>query len=129
MESSNNDSGNREKWRRGIANKIKVEEVPSGRWEADISALVGPYRPVYTGPAVDRYADRPLPGGTTKIGLRQSVSVVDGRLRKKKERRRRGKEEEEEEEKYLASLGATPPGGRSRAVAALAALAPSPALP
>ncbi|RWV79398.1 hypothetical protein GW17_00059474 [Ensete ventricosum] len=72
-----------------------------------------PYRPVHTGPAADRYADRPLPGGTAKIGRRQSISAVcgrfkekstvGGRLRKKKERRRRGKEEEEEEEeKYLA---------------------------
>ncbi|RWV89829.1 hypothetical protein GW17_00048003 [Ensete ventricosum] len=92
---------------------------------------VNPYRPVHTGPAVDWYADRPLPGGTAKIGRQRSISAVDdrfppstvdfrrrwsistvygrfkekstvdGRLRKKKERRR-GKEEEEEEEKYLA---------------------------
>ncbi|RWW31342.1 hypothetical protein GW17_00004028 [Ensete ventricosum] len=73
-----------------------------------------PYRPVHTGPTADRYTDRPLPGGTAKIGRWRSISAVcgrfkekstvGGRLRKKKERRRRGKEEEEEEEeeKYLA---------------------------
>ncbi|RWW20435.1 hypothetical protein GW17_00015458 [Ensete ventricosum] len=65
----------------------------------------------------DRYADRPLPGGTAKIDRRRSISAICGRfkvkstvgdrLRKKKERRRGGKEEEEEEEeeeeKYLVS--------------------------
>ncbi|RRT80735.1 hypothetical protein B296_00005322 [Ensete ventricosum] len=28
--------------------------------------------------SVDRYVDRPLPGGTTKIGCRRSISAVDG---------------------------------------------------
>ncbi|RZS29039.1 hypothetical protein BHM03_00062710, partial [Ensete ventricosum] len=76
------------------------------------------YRPVHTGSAADRYADRPLSGDSTKIGRRWSISViygqfkekltVSGRLRKKKERRRRG---EEEEEVPRAALAATPPGG------------------
>ncbi|RWV81699.1 hypothetical protein GW17_00056854, partial [Ensete ventricosum] len=41
------------------------------------------YRPVRTGLAADRYADRSLPGGTAKIGRRQSISTVGGRLREK----------------------------------------------
>ncbi|RZR81433.1 hypothetical protein BHM03_00007652, partial [Ensete ventricosum] len=61
------------------------------------------YRPVRTGPAADWYADRPLPGGTAKIGRWRSIlavggrlrekSIVGSRLRKKKGRERRGKEE------------------------------------
>ncbi|RWV95414.1 hypothetical protein GW17_00041964 [Ensete ventricosum] len=39
-----------------------------------------PYRPIHTGPAADRYTDRPLPGGTAKIGRRRSISAVDGRF-------------------------------------------------
>ncbi|RZS00280.1 hypothetical protein BHM03_00029948, partial [Ensete ventricosum] len=74
----------------------------------------------------DRYVDRPLTDGTTKIGRRQSISIGGGRLREKstiggrlkkkkgrgrRRRRRRGKEEEEKEKKkYLA--------GRPRALAA-----------
>ncbi|RWW02626.1 hypothetical protein GW17_00034270, partial [Ensete ventricosum] len=50
--------------------------------------LVASYRPVHTGPAADQYADRPLPGGTTKIARRRLISAVGGRLKKKK-----GKEE------------------------------------
>ncbi|RRT50133.1 hypothetical protein B296_00051930 [Ensete ventricosum] len=40
-----------------------------------------PYRPVHTGPAADRYVDRPLSGDTTKIGRRRSISAVDDRFR------------------------------------------------
>ncbi|RWW68988.1 hypothetical protein BHE74_00023442 [Ensete ventricosum] len=53
-------------------------------------------------PGTDRYADRPLPGGSTKIGRRRSISVVDGRFPPSAvdlRRRRRGKEEEEEKKK------------------------------
>ncbi|RRT41043.1 hypothetical protein B296_00058101 [Ensete ventricosum] len=39
-----------------------------------------PYRPVYTGSAVDRYADQLLPGGTAKIGHRRSISAVGSRF-------------------------------------------------
>ncbi|RWW45518.1 hypothetical protein BHE74_00048643, partial [Ensete ventricosum] len=55
-------------------------------------------------PIAERYADRSLPGGTTKIDRRRSISVVgirlreksivSGRLREKKGRRRRRREEE-----------------------------------
>ncbi|RWW17994.1 hypothetical protein GW17_00018049 [Ensete ventricosum] len=40
-----------------------------------------PYRPVHTGLAADRYADRSLPGGIAKIGCRQLISTVGDRFR------------------------------------------------
>ncbi|RWW72965.1 hypothetical protein BHE74_00019188 [Ensete ventricosum] len=46
--------------------------LPSGK---------APYHPVRTGPTADRYVDRPLPGGTTKIGRRRLISAVGGRFR------------------------------------------------
>ncbi|RRT47398.1 hypothetical protein B296_00042442, partial [Ensete ventricosum] len=107
---------------------IKPKRKPKARLVRD---------PVDTGPqvpgtqvlhrpllAADRYANRPLPGGTTKIDRQRSISVVDGRLKEKstvddrlkeksivggrlrkkkgRGRRRRGKEERrrgEEEER------------------------------
>ncbi|RZR81701.1 hypothetical protein BHM03_00007984 [Ensete ventricosum] len=35
---------------------------------------------VHTGPAADRYADRPLPSGTAKISRRRLISVVGDRF-------------------------------------------------
>ncbi|RRT54976.1 hypothetical protein B296_00048780 [Ensete ventricosum] len=49
-----------------------------------------------------RYADRRLPGDTTKIDRRQSILAVNDRLREKKGRRRRRKKEEEKKKEYLA---------------------------
>ncbi|RWW90221.1 hypothetical protein BHE74_00000621 [Ensete ventricosum] len=48
--------------------------------------LYCPVRALHTGPPGYRYADRPLPGGTTKIDHRRSIE-------RKEERRKRGKEE------------------------------------
>ncbi|RZS22045.1 hypothetical protein BHM03_00054774, partial [Ensete ventricosum] len=98
-----------------------------GSWRAfwwELRALGGkaPYRPVHTGPVADRYADRPLPVGTAKIGRRlisavggrlTEKSIVDGRLKKKK-----GKEEEEKKKEEEV------PGCRPRLRAARA-LSPS----
>ncbi|RRT43094.1 hypothetical protein B296_00056647, partial [Ensete ventricosum] len=80
--------------------------------------------------------DRPLSGGTTKIDRQQSISAIDdrlkekstvgGRLRKKREdeeeveKKKEEAEKKKEEEKYLAHVP-SPPTGRPRAVAALAA--------
>ncbi|RWW29167.1 hypothetical protein GW17_00006318, partial [Ensete ventricosum] len=86
---------------------------------------ISSYRAVHTGPLVYRYADRPLPGGTTKnrssavdfgherpiegeIDRRRSIEG-DRRSEKKGRRRRRGEETEP-----LPSL----PAGRPRAIAA-----------
>ncbi|RWW71166.1 hypothetical protein BHE74_00021108, partial [Ensete ventricosum] len=55
-------------------------------------------------------------------GRFKEKSTVGGQLRKKKERRRRRRGGEVPR----AALAATPPGGRPRAVATHAALAPSP---
>ncbi|RWW76486.1 hypothetical protein BHE74_00015423 [Ensete ventricosum] len=65
-----------------------------------------PYRPVHTGPAADRYADRSLPGSTAKIDRRRSIDgeidrrrSIDGEIDRRrsieeeKGERRRGKEE------------------------------------
>ncbi|RRT63904.1 hypothetical protein B296_00042304 [Ensete ventricosum] len=56
------------------------------------------YCPVHTGPAADLYADRPLPGGTTKIDRRWSIEgeidrrrSIEGEKGKKKKKRRRRK--------------------------------------
>ncbi|RWV81016.1 hypothetical protein GW17_00057610 [Ensete ventricosum] len=43
-----------------------------------------PYHPIRTGMAGDRYADRPLQGGTAKIDRRRLISAVSGRLKKKR---------------------------------------------
>ncbi|RWW47610.1 hypothetical protein BHE74_00046383 [Ensete ventricosum] len=67
------------------------------------------YHPVHTGSAADRYVDRPLPGGTAKIGCRRLISPlaidfdrrrsIDGEIDRRrsieeeKRKRRRGKEE------------------------------------
>ncbi|RWW81028.1 hypothetical protein BHE74_00010599, partial [Ensete ventricosum] len=87
--------------------------LPSGK---------APYHPIHTGPAAERYTDRPLPDGIAKIDCRWSISTVsgrlrekstvDGRLKKKKGRRRRG------EEIPGAVLACVPPVGRPRAIAA-----------
>ncbi|RRT64803.1 hypothetical protein B296_00041547, partial [Ensete ventricosum] len=56
---------------------------------------VRPIPPVHTGPTADRYADRQLPGGSTKIGHRRSIEEEKGKKKKeekkkkKKKRRRR----------------------------------------
>ncbi|RWV78352.1 hypothetical protein GW17_00060695 [Ensete ventricosum] len=36
--------------------------------------------PIHIGPIVDRYVDRPLPGGTAKIDCRRSISAINGRF-------------------------------------------------
>ncbi|RRT32611.1 hypothetical protein B296_00051539 [Ensete ventricosum] len=59
------------------------------------------YCPIHIDPIADRYVDRPLPGGTAKIGRRRLTSVVGGRLteksivggRLKKKKGKGGKEE------------------------------------
>ncbi|RZR87472.1 hypothetical protein BHM03_00014903 [Ensete ventricosum] len=48
--------------------------LPSGK---------APYHPIHTGPAAERYTDRPLPDGIAKIDCRWSISTVSGRLREK----------------------------------------------
>ncbi|RZS22551.1 hypothetical protein BHM03_00055338, partial [Ensete ventricosum] len=61
--------------------------LPSGK---------APYRPVHTGPAADRYADQPLPGGTAKVDRRRSIDgEIDRRrsIEEEKGKKRRGKEE------------------------------------
>ncbi|RWW01378.1 hypothetical protein GW17_00035588 [Ensete ventricosum] len=83
------------------------------------------YHPVHTGPAADRYADRPLPGGTVKIDRQRSIEGEIDRWRSIEEEKgkRKKKEEEEkkkkEEEKYLARTPSMPAGDFSP-------LAPSP---
>ncbi|RWW48129.1 hypothetical protein BHE74_00045819 [Ensete ventricosum] len=47
----------------------QVFSLPSGK---------ASYRSVHTDPAVDRYADRLLLGGTAKIGRQRLISVVGG---------------------------------------------------
>ncbi|RWW34723.1 hypothetical protein GW17_00000499, partial [Ensete ventricosum] len=59
---------------------------PNDTSQSPLRALIfdsgkAPYRPVHTGLAADRYADRPLLGGTAKIDRRQLISVVDNRFR------------------------------------------------
>ncbi|RRT41459.1 hypothetical protein B296_00057802, partial [Ensete ventricosum] len=78
------------------------------RWCRSGKAL---YRSVRTIPVVDWYADRPLSGGTAKIGRRRLILAVDGRLKKKKGRRRRGKKKEERRrgEVPRAILACAPP--------------------
>ncbi|RWW34854.1 hypothetical protein GW17_00000361 [Ensete ventricosum] len=44
-----------------------------------------PYRSARTGPAVDRYADHLLPGGTAKIDRRRSIEGEKGKKKKKRE--------------------------------------------
>ncbi|RZS16852.1 hypothetical protein BHM03_00048911 [Ensete ventricosum] len=75
--------------------------LPSGK---------APYHPVCTGPAADRYAGRPLPGGTASrrpsmvdcgknrplavnFDRRRSISVVGGRLRRNREGKKKKKKE------------------------------------
>ncbi|RWW32630.1 hypothetical protein GW17_00002688 [Ensete ventricosum] len=53
-----------------------------------LSSGKAPYRLVHTGPVADRYADRPLPGSTAKIGRRRSIEEEKGKRRRGKERRR-----------------------------------------
>ncbi|RWW22044.1 hypothetical protein GW17_00013777 [Ensete ventricosum] len=53
-----------------------------------VSPRVG--RKIEATSTVDRYTDRPLPGGIAKIDRQRSISVVGGRLREKSKRRRRG---------------------------------------
>ncbi|RZR71058.1 hypothetical protein BHM03_00003264 [Ensete ventricosum] len=60
-----------------------------------------PYRPVHTGPAADRYVDRLLSDGTTKIGRRRLISAVSGRLKKKREKKKRKRRKKK---KYLAAV-------------------------
>ncbi|RWW27600.1 hypothetical protein GW17_00007968 [Ensete ventricosum] len=76
-----------------------------------------PYCPIHTGPTADRYVDRPLPGGTAKIGRRQSISTVDGRFPSSMVDLRRNqpstvvcgrKRKEEEEEKKKRSTSRRP---------------------
>ncbi|RWW10389.1 hypothetical protein GW17_00026072, partial [Ensete ventricosum] len=40
-----------------------------------------PYHLIHTGPTADRYADQPLPGGTTKIDRQRLISTADSRFR------------------------------------------------
>ncbi|RZR89989.1 hypothetical protein BHM03_00017802 [Ensete ventricosum] len=110
--------------RYGILNKVRrikaycsvrtVCTISIGEWDRryigmphytvfSLSSGKAPYRPVCTGPVVDRYVDRPLSGGTAKrrsiegkIDRRRSISAVGGRLRrnregKKKKKRKRKK--------------------------------------
>ncbi|RZR89702.1 hypothetical protein BHM03_00017475 [Ensete ventricosum] len=61
---------------------------------------------MHIGPAVDRYADRSLPGGTAKIDRRWSISIVGDRLTEKSTvsgrlKKKKGKEEEKKEEEVL----------------------------
>ncbi|RWW30641.1 hypothetical protein GW17_00004772 [Ensete ventricosum] len=67
--------------------------------------LLGPYRPVRTGLASDRYADRPLLGGTAKIDRRRSIEEEKGKRKKKKKRKRRKKKK-----KNLARVLSLPTG-------------------
>ncbi|RWW25099.1 hypothetical protein GW17_00010575 [Ensete ventricosum] len=68
-----------------------------GRRNGESKSGKAPYRPVHTSPTADRYANRPLPGGTTKIDRRRSISTIDFDRRQlidgEKGKRRRGKEE------------------------------------
>ncbi|RRT64335.1 hypothetical protein B296_00033412, partial [Ensete ventricosum] len=81
----------------GLVRDIQLQKV-QGFKGPSFSLLSGkaPYRPVHTGPAADRYADRSLPGSTAKIGRRQSIDgEIDCRrsIEEEKGKRRRGKEE------------------------------------
>ncbi|RWW88437.1 hypothetical protein BHE74_00002680 [Ensete ventricosum] len=49
------------------------------------------YRLVCTDPIADRYADRPLPGSTTKMDRWQSIEGEKEKKKKKKKKRRRRK--------------------------------------
>ncbi|RZS17391.1 hypothetical protein BHM03_00049515, partial [Ensete ventricosum] len=64
---------------------------------------MAPYHPVHTGSAADRYADRPLPGGTAKIDCRRLISPLaidfDRRRSIEEEKRKRRKKK-----KYLAAV-------------------------
>ncbi|RWW09926.1 hypothetical protein GW17_00026556 [Ensete ventricosum] len=58
------------------------------------------YRLVRSGPAADRYTNRPLPDSTTKIDHRRSIEgeidhrqLIEGTKGKKKKKRRRRKKE------------------------------------
>ncbi|RZS28839.1 hypothetical protein BHM03_00062486, partial [Ensete ventricosum] len=82
----------------------------------------GPYRPVCTGSIVDRYVDRPLPGGTAKIGRRRSIcGEIDRRLsieevKGKRRKKTKKKAEEEEKNKYLTRAPLSPAGDFSPCV-------------
>ncbi|RZS00040.1 hypothetical protein BHM03_00029709, partial [Ensete ventricosum] len=53
--------------------------------------LYRPIRAVHTGPPGYRYADHPLPGGTTKIDRRRSIKREKGKKKKKKKKKKRKK--------------------------------------
>ncbi|RRT73456.1 hypothetical protein B296_00024460 [Ensete ventricosum] len=55
---------------------ISVEGGRKKKREKKNLADKAPYHPVHIGPAADRYPDRPLPGGTAKIGRRRLISAV-----------------------------------------------------
>ncbi|RWW08543.1 hypothetical protein GW17_00028004 [Ensete ventricosum] len=141
--------------RRGVASSLcgetLVSTVPpsSGRSAYRYPVGPAPYRPIHTNLAADRFADRPLPGGTAKIGRRQLILAVGDRFRLSavnfdrrrsidREIDRRWLIEEEKgkrKKKYLATVLAcvlptrprlraahapSPPAVRQRAVVALA---------